>query len=97
MKFLTIAVLFSVCTSVFAQDGEMFAKAKEHALSNIDKRIGHLNEMKSCVGSATNKDGIKSCRDAHKAQIKSLKDGNEGWREGMKTERKTKREERKKQ
>lgn len=96
MKFLTIAVLFSLCSSVSAQDGEMFAKAKEHALSNIDKRIGYLNELKSCVSQAANKDAIKACRATHKTQVKALKDGNESWKEGMKSERQAKREAKKK-
>lgn len=96
MKFLTIAVLFSVCSSVSAQEGEMFAKAKEHALSNIEKRQGYLSELKSCVSGASNKEAMKSCRQKHKEQVKSLKDANESWREGMKSEMKTKREERRK-
>ena len=96
MKFLTTAVLLTICTSVSAQDGEMFTKAKEHHLSNLDKRIGLLQEQKSCASSATTKDAIKACRDAHKTQMNALKEGNESFKEGMKSERKTKREERKK-
>ena len=42
MKFLTTAILLTICTSVFAQDGELFAKAKEHHLANLDKRIVYL-------------------------------------------------------
>jgi hypothetical protein len=90
MKFLTIAVLFSICTSVSAQNNEVLAKAKEHALSNIDKRIGYLNELKSCISNAADKAGIKSCRATHKTQVSGLKDTNKAWRETMKAERKQK-------
>ncbi len=96
MKTLLTAILFSLCSSVSAQDGEMFAKAKEHHLANLDKRISLLQEQKSCASSATTKDALKACRDTHKSQMKALKDSNESFKEGMKSERKTKREERKK-
>ena len=95
MKFLTTAILLTICTSVFAQDGELFAKAKEHHLANLDKRIVYLQEQKTCASAATTKDAIKACRDAHKAKIQSLKGENEGWKEGMQSERKTKRDARK--
>ncbi len=96
MKFLTFAVLFSICSSVSAQNAEVLAKAKEHALSNIDKRIGYLNELKSCISNAANKENIKTCRASHKTQVKGLKDKNKAWRESVKTERHTKRVESKK-
>ncbi len=97
MKILTTAILLTLCTSVSAQDGELFAKAKEHHLANLDKRIAYLQEQKSCASTATTKDAIKACRDAHKTKMQALKGENEGWKEGVKSERKTKREERKKQ
>lgn len=96
MKILLTAILFSLCSSVSAQDGEVFTKVKEQHLANLDKRIALLQEQKACASSATTKDAMKACRDAHKTQMKALKSENEGWKEGMKSERKTKREERKK-
>jgi hypothetical protein len=91
MKFLSAVVLFSLSLTAFAQDAEMIAKIKEHKLANIDKRIGYLNELKSCVSAAQNKDAFKTCHQTHKAQVKTLKDSNEGWREGMKAERQAKK------
>ncbi len=89
MKFLTCALLISLCTSVSAQN-EVLAKAKEHALSNIDKRIGYLNELKSCISNAANKEGMKTCRATHKTQMKGLKDTNKAWRETVRSEKKKK-------
>lgn len=91
MKFLSVVFILSLCTSVSAQDGEMFAKRKEHALVNIDKRIGFLQEMKSCISSATDKDGIQKCRQDHKEKMKSIKDENADWKEGRKAERAAKK------
>lgn len=96
MKLLATAILFTLCTSVSAQDGELFTKAKEHQLSNIDKRIFFLNELRSCVSGVSDKEGMKKCRDDHKTKMKALKGENESWRESIKVERKTKREDRKK-
>lgn len=96
MKFLTIAVFFSICSSVSAQEGELLAKAKEQQLSNIDKRIGHLNELKTCISGASNREAMQACRATHENQMKSLKEANDSWKEVMKSERKAKREERKK-
>ncbi len=96
MKFLTTAILLTLCTSVSAQDGELFAKAKEHHLANLEKRISYLQEQKACATSATTKDALKACRDTHKSKMEALKGENESWKEGMKSEHKAKREERKK-
>lgn len=93
--FITLAVL-SFCASVSAQEKEMFSKAKEHSLSNIDKRIGYLNELKSCVSSASDMAAVKACRQAHKTKVKALKDENESFRESMKSERQARRDARKK-
>ena len=74
----------------------MFTKAKEHAMSNVDKRIGYLNEMKSCFSSATNQEGMKACRKTHKSQIDALEESNESMRSKMRSERKARKEAKKK-
>ncbi len=87
MKFLTFAVVFSLCSSLSAQDGEMLGKAKEHQLSNIDKRISSLNELKVCISGAANKEAMQACRATHKTQMKALKDANESFSKQMKSSR----------
>lgn len=91
MKFLSAVVLVSLSITAFAEDAEMIAKVKEHKLANIDKRIGYLNELKSCVSSAQSREAFKACHEKHKSQMVSMKDSNEDWREGMKAERKSKK------
>jgi hypothetical protein len=91
MKILTTTILLTLCTTVSAQNGELFAKAKEHQIANIDKRISYLNELKSCISGSSEKESVKKCREEHKTKMETLKEGNESWKEGMKTERKTKR------
>jgi hypothetical protein len=91
MKFLTTTILLTLCTTVSAQNAELFAKAKEHQIANIEKRISYLNELKSCISGSSEKEGIKKCREEHKTKMETLKEGNESWKEGMKAERKTKR------
>ena len=87
MKFMTTIIFSVFCLGVFAQDGEVFAKTKEHHLSNLDKRISYLQEQKACAAASTDKNGMKACRDAHQAKVKALKGENEGWRNSMKSER----------
>lgn len=41
---------------------ENFAKAKSDALANLEKRISHLQETKSCVSSASDRKALKACR-----------------------------------
>lgn len=91
MKIFSTVILLALTSAVFANEGEMLAKVKEHQLANIDKRIGWLQEMKSCVSGAADKAAVKKCHQDHKAKMESLKDENESWRDGMKEERRAKR------
>ncbi|MFY7994643.1 MAG: hypothetical protein ACOVP4_15195 [Bacteriovoracaceae bacterium] len=98
MKFMSL-VLLVFSFSVFAEgDGEMFQKGKAMMLSNMDKRISILQESKSCISSASNRDQMKACRDQMKAKMKEIKeDAKEGKVEmkekfkQMKLERKSKK------
>lgn len=89
MKLLTTVIVSVFSLGVFAQDAEMFAKVKEHHLSNLDKRIGYLQEQKTCAAAATDKAGIKACRDAHQAKVKALKGENETFRSTTKSMKRT--------
>jgi hypothetical protein len=96
MKFLTTVLLFSVCAHLSAQtatapsasgQGQNMEEMKQHRLGNIDKRIGYLNELKSCISAATTKDAFRACEQTHKQEIQALKSGNESWRQGRKAAR----------
>ena len=96
MKFLMTALLLSFGVSAFAEEKEMFSKLKEHRLANIEQRMSHLQELKSCVSSASNNETLKNCHKAHKEKTESLKDKNKSWRAGVKEERKSRKENKKK-
>jgi hypothetical protein len=67
-SFLLILALLSV-QSVFAQeDASRFEEHKKEVLADMDTRIGMIQTEKSCIASATNRDGIKKCREAAKAE-----------------------------
>ena len=91
MKLFSTVILLTLSSAVFANEGEMLAKAKEHQQANIDKRISWLQEMKSCVSGAADKAAMKKCHQDHKAKMETLKDENESWRDNMREERKSRR------
>ena len=51
----------------------MFQKGKAMMLSNMDKRISILQESKSCISSASNRDQMKDCHIKMKAKMKEIK------------------------
>ncbi|MFL5783079.1 MAG: hypothetical protein ACJ76H_00635 [Bacteriovoracaceae bacterium] len=96
MKFLTAVLFLSVCANLSAQtpttpaaggQGQNMEEMKQHRLGNIDKRIGYLNELKSCISAASTKDAFHACEQTHKQEIQALKSGNQSWRQGRKAER----------
>lgn len=74
LKLLVLGILVS--SAAFAADEENFAKRKEEMLANMSERIQKMEEMKTCVNSAADKEALKAC---HK--------GMKEWREGEKGER----------
>lgn len=92
MKFLAAVFLLSLSPSLLADEHDKpFDQLKEQKLSNIDKRMTYLNELKSCVTAATNKETVKSCHDAHGAKMQTMMENHKSWKEAKKEERKSKR------
>lgn len=56
-----------------AAAGENFEEMKKKALEHVDKRIGMLNEMKSCISAASKKEDMKPCREKFKDEHHSMK------------------------
>ncbi len=50
-----------------------FGKHKTEASARIDQRIAELNNLKSCINSAANKDAIKSCHEKHKDSAQNMR------------------------
>lgn len=79
MKFLmTLTVLLSL--NAFAQepvadgaDKGNFADNKAKAIEHIEKKIAMMNEMKSCVSSATDQAALKACREKMHEQHKGMR------------------------
>jgi len=68
--FIVIAIFIS-CSICFAQQPvnkdqkpqEKFETYKQKTLSNIDTRIAVLQQEKTCISSAQNKDDLKKCNE----------------------------------
>ena len=73
--------------------GKRFEENKVRILGNIDKKIGFLNEFKSCVTSASSRGELKSCRATNKKFMQEFR----ASRKAENEERKKLREARKKE
>ncbi len=84
---LILAVFFLFQNMAYADEGKgkRFEENKVRILGNIDKKIGFLNEFKSCVASASSRGELKSCRATNKKVMQEFR-----------ASRKTENEERKK-
>ena len=66
-------------------------------LENIGKKIGFLNNFKTCVTSASSREELKSCRMTNKKimeEFRSAKKANKEERKQLRAERKAERERR---
>jgi len=71
-----------------AKKKERLEMAKSMASSNIDKRIQALQEMKSCISSATDKESLKTCREQAKSKAESMRAENKAKRKERMANRK---------
>lgn len=90
MKWI-LCLMMAMSFSVQAKDGKNFEEGKSKLIEHITKRISILETTKSCISSASNREGLRECRKTQKSSMKSLKDDRKAW----KSERKKRREERK--
>lgn len=78
MKKIFIATIFLLSQFAVADhheemQGKTFEEKKSHHLKNLESRISHLNEMKSCISSAKDESGLKSCKGKMKSHKKKMK------------------------
>lgn len=91
MKALLVLALCLGSFGAFADrhkgkmEGKTFEEKKSLTTENLDKRISHLNEMKSCVSAARDEAGLKACREKMREQNKEMK---EKWKEMKKNKKK---------
>lgn len=87
MKKLLVTGLCLFSLAAFADHheeddkGKTFEEKKANMLQHIDKRISNMNEMKSCVSAAADKDALKACREKMKEYREDMKDK---WQEKKK-------------
>ena len=89
MKFLVVLVLSVPMFAMAQDDGKaaMFQEAKTDMLSNIEARMGNLNEAKSCVSAATDGAGLKACHEKIQAANRELKEEIKGQRKDLRAKR----------
>ena len=98
---LILAMLFLVQNMTYAEEGrgkgKRFEENKGRVLENIGKKIGFLNNFKTCVTSANSREELKSCRMTNKKimeEFRSAKKANKEERQQLRVERKEEREKR---
>ena len=95
MKALSLLAFVLFIMPAFAENpappagkaGPLFGEIKAKRLSNIDKRISALNELKSCISSAAEHAAMKTCDAKHRQQMDSLKEDNQGFKQHLNQER----------
>ncbi len=86
---IVITLLFLTSTQVFAGDmkAEMLSKAKAMASKNIEKQMGVLKDLKSCITSAGDRGALKKCRKEAKSKREALRASNKAERQSIKDQR----------
>lgn len=95
MKVLVAVLFLLLSVNSLAEEkgsGEKFQKAKSMMLEKIEKRISNLQDVKSCVSSASNKEALKSCREKMKAHRAEMKEQRKDWKKKRKERRKKRKD-----
>lgn len=79
-----------------AADGKNFETHKAEALKRIDEHLAKMNEHKTCVSAAADKEALKKCHEAmrefHQGMKEEMKEMHESMKEKRKEMRKGKKE-----
>ncbi|MAZ47590.1 MAG: hypothetical protein CME65_03455 [Halobacteriovoraceae bacterium] len=92
MKILLLTLLFSTVALAEGGKNQNFAENKAKALKNIDARISALTQLKSCIGSASERADLKECRQKHKSNMEPLRSEWKEKRAKRKAQRKARKE-----
>lgn len=88
MKFIYLAALL-IPFAAHAEEADKFPEHKAKMISQLEERIGKMQELKSCAEKAADKEALKACH-------KGMKEWRDERREEVKEKRKNRREERRK-
>lgn len=89
MKFIFVAALLIPFVCAQAEESEKFSEHKAKMISQIEERIGKMQQLKTCAEKAADKEALKACH-------KDMKEWREEKRGEFKENRKNRREERRK-
>jgi hypothetical protein len=87
MKSLLLVSLLALSTHVMADQHEKemnVEEVKQKMLTHIDKRISAMQEHRSCVSSAKDKEALKACRNKMKSHRDAMKEEHMKMRGEMK-------------
>ncbi len=92
MKILLILTLSLASIFAYADNHEegTFDEIKSRMITRMDKQIAHLNEAKSCITAAKEKEALKDCREKMQAARKQMKEEWKSKKEAMKSAKKAK-------
>lgn len=95
MKKILLMSLCLVSLSAFSDDdmkddGKPFEEKKAMMLTKIDERIAKMNEHKSCVQAAADKEAMKACHQKMKEHRKEMKEDWKAKKEEWKANKKKK-------
>jgi hypothetical protein len=98
---LILAMVFLVQNMAYADEargkGKRFNENKGRILENIDKKIGFLNNFKTCVTSASSREELKPCKVTNKKNMdvfRAAKKASKEERKELRAARKAEREKR---
>ena len=95
---LVFTMMFLFQSMAYADEGKgkRIEEKKGRILENIDKKIGFLNNFKTCVTSASSREELKSCRMTNKKIMKEFRADKKASKEERKNLRAARKEEREK-
>ena len=96
---LIIVAIFLVQSMSYAEDGKgkRFEENKVRVLGNLDKKLGFLNEFKSCVISADSRQELNSCRMTNKKNMEAFRADRTASKEEREKRRAARKEKRERQ
>lgn len=92
--FLAVVITLTPLHADEDKKKENFSKVKAEALANLDKRIKHLQDTKSCVSSSSDRKALKECRQTARERGEALRSEFKEKRKAMKEQVMQRRKER---
>ena len=95
MKSLLAIIALGFVFNAFAEDNAKFEEGQKLLVGEMEKRIALLQTEKSCIEAATNREGLKKCRETAKGEHEKMRADHKEMKGKMIDERMKKLEEKK--